>query len=112
MENTQIKLKNKKSGKEYILEYNRKTVQQIERLGFSINQASEKPMTMFPLMFRGAFLANHKYLKEKEIEEIYDGLKNKNELNEKLLTMITECYSTLLDGDEEENEGNVDWEIV
>ena len=51
----------------------------------------------------------------KELREQYiKNFKNRfqNELNEKLLTMITECYSTLLDGDEEENEGNVDWEIV
>ena len=69
MENTKITLRNKE-GKEYILEYNRQSVQQIEKMGFSINDIDSKPMIMFPLMFRGAFIANHKYLKEKPIFSI------------------------------------------
>lgn len=111
MENTKITFK--KDGKEYILEYNRQSVQQIEKLGFTIEDVSRKPMTMFPLMFRGAFLANHKYVKEKEIEEIYDNIRKKDELHVTLINMITECYETLSDNNKEtENEGNVDWEIV
>lgn len=112
MENTKKILKNKE-GKEYILEYNRKSVQQIEKLGFSLNQAADKPMTMFPLMFRGAFLAHHKYMKDKEIEEIYDAIKDKSVLHENLLNMITECYTSLLDEETNgEDEGNADWEII
>lgn len=111
MENTKIMMKNK-DGKEYILEYNRQSVQQIERLGFSIEDVSKKPMLMFPLMFRGAFIANCRYVKEKEINELYEKMNKKDELHSALINMITECYESLTDSDEDENEGNVDWEIV
>lgn len=110
MQNTKIMLKNKE-GKEYILEYNRQSVQQIERLGFSIEDVSKKPMTMFPLMFRGAFLKNCRYVKEKEINELYDKMTKKDELHSVLINMITECYETLTEN-EGDAEGNVGWEIV
>lgn len=110
MENTKIVLKNK-DGKEYILEYNRQSIQQIERIGFSLEDVGKKPMTMFPLMFRGAFLANHKYVKEKEINDLYEKMGKKDELHSALMNMISECYETLMDN-EEESEGNVGWEIV
>lgn len=111
MENTKITLRNKQ-GKEYILEYNRQSVQQIEKIGFSINDIDSKPMTMFPLMFRGAFIANHKYLKEKEIMEIYENFPKKNDLHAKLIDMITECYLSLSDNENAGNEGNADWEMI
>jgi uncharacterized protein YfkK (UPF0435 family) len=112
MENTKITLKNKE-GIEYILEYNRLSVQQMERMGFSLEDVTRKPMTMFPLMFRGAFLANCRFVKEKEITEIYDNIKNREKLHNTLMTMISECYETLTDSDEgTDTKGNVDWEIV
>lgn len=111
MENTKMILKNKE-GKEYILEYNRQSVQQIEKMGFSIGDVEKRPMTMFPLIFRGAFIKNHKYIKETEISEIYDKIGKKSELHNRLLDMITECYMTLGDNEDENDEGNVDWEIV
>lgn len=99
-----------KDGKKYILEYTRETIKQLERLGFSLDAYAEKPMTMIELAFRGAFLVNHKYLRDKEISEIYEDLSNKKELNEAIMTLITECYETLVD--ETEKEGNASWEIV
>lgn len=110
MQNTKIVLKNKE-GIEYILEYNRLSVQQIERMGFSLEDVTRKPMTMFPLMFRGAFLANCRFVKEKEITELYDSMKNKEKLHNALMNMISECYETLTESDEN-SEGNIDWEIV
>lgn len=112
MENTKKILKNNKTGEEYILEYDRESVQQIEKLGFSINEVENKPMIMFPLMFRGAFIKNHKYIKDKEINEIYDKIKNKTALFHDVMQMITECYETLISDSEENDEGNADWEIV
>lgn len=110
MENTKMIIRNK-DGQEYILEYDRDAVQQIEKLGFSINDIDSKPMTMFPLMFRGAFIKNHKYIKEKEVKNIYDKINKKSELHNRLIEMITECYLSLSDKDTD-NEGNADWEIV
>lgn len=110
MENTKITLRNKE-GKEYILEYNRESVQQIEKIGFSLNDLTKKPMTMFPLLFRGAFIKNCRFVKEKEINEIYEKIKKKTELHEKLTDMITECYLSLAD-DENADEGNAEWEMI
>ena len=78
MENTKITLRNKE-GKEYILEYNRESVQQIEKIGFSLNDLTKKPMTMFPLLFRGAFIKNCRFVKEKEINEIYEKFPKKSD---------------------------------
>lgn len=110
MENTKIVIK--KNENEYILEYNRQSIQQMEKIGFSINEIENKPMLMFPLLFRGAFIKNHSFVKEKEINEIYDKIKRKTELHEKLMEMISECYKELVDDNAEDKEGNVDWEIA
>ena len=110
MQNTRISMKNSE-GKEYKLEYKRESVQQKERMGFSIEEVSKKPMLMFPLMFRGAFLKNCRWVKEKEIKELYEKMKKKDELHSALMNMINECYESLMDS-EENSEGNVDWEIV
>ena len=59
--NKKIKLNYK--DKEYILEYNRKTVSELENMGFIASEFANKPATMLPLAFRGAFLKNHKFLK-------------------------------------------------
>lgn len=96
----------------YCLEYSRETVKQIEKLGFSIDNYSEQLMTMIPLVFRGAFLKNHKFVKESVVNEIYDKTPNKKELMETLLEMIIECYNSLIDETEDGKEGNASWEIV
>ena len=59
MNNKKIKLNYK--DKDYILEYNRKTVSDLENMGFVASEIASKPATMLPLAFRGAFLKNHTY---------------------------------------------------
>lgn len=97
-------------GKKYVLEYTRETVKTIEKLGFSFDKYSENPMTQIPIVFNGAFLKNHKFMKNDEIQEIYDSLKDKQKLMEGLLSMISDCYTSLMD--DSNNEGNATWEIV
>lgn len=109
MANKKIKLNFK--GTEYVLEYTRETIKQLETLGFSINEYEKKPMTMMDLAFRGAFLANHKYLKSKEINEIFQQIPNKQDVTTAIVEMISECYESLIENKEAE-EGNVNWEIV
>lgn len=110
--NTKIRFT--KNDKEYLLEYSRESVQAMERMGFDINELSSKPMTMLPLAFRGLFYKNHKYIKEKEVEEIYSQFKDRNKLIEAISTMLAETYNSLQENvDEEGNDkGNIDWEIV
>ena len=54
--NTKIQFE--KDGKKYILEYDRKSISSMERLGFNVNEFGDKPMTMLPLAFKGLFIKN------------------------------------------------------
>lgn len=95
-------------GKDYCLEYTRKTVELMEKRGFSVSDITDKPMTTLPALFAGAFLANHRYVKQEEIDDIYDKLENKQELIGKLADMYNEPIMSLLE-DPEDKEGNLAW---
>ena len=95
--------------KEYVLEFSRQTVRQMEGQGFAIEEVTSKPMTMIPLLFTGAFLKNCKGVKRRTIDDIYDNISDKTGLIEALMEMYAETLSTLTD---EKEEGNVSWAIV
>lgn len=105
-----IKIKNPKSGKPYVLEFTRKTVSILERNGFEINKLTDQPATMIPMLFHGAFLANHDRTKSDTIEKIYEGLGDKVKLIQTLTEMYHDAYSTLFDSEDSETEGNPGWE--
>ena len=46
--------------KEYVLEYSRQSVKQMEGQGFVLGEITNKPMTMIPMLFSGAFIKNCK----------------------------------------------------
>lgn len=100
------------NGKKYILEFTRATASTLEKAGLSINELGDKPATMIPLLFQGAFMANHPNTKAATISKIYDGLGNKSGLVKVLTEMYSETVYTLLSDEEEENEGNPGWEAV
>ena len=102
-----IKIKTQE-GKEFILEYDRDSIGFLEKIGFSLDEYAKRPATMMPLLFRGAFYKNHKFVRQNEIENIYNNIKNKTELMNKLLSMLSESYEDLV----ENKEGNLDWEEV
>lgn len=95
-------------GKDYVLEFTRRTVAQMERNGFKVSDITEKTMTTLPALFAGAFLANHRFVKKEEIDKIYDKLTNKEELVGKLAEMYNEPIAALL-AEPDEEEGNVNW---
>lgn len=94
--------------KSYCLEYTRKSVEMMEKNGFVASDIKEKPMTTLPALFAGAFLANHRFVKEDVIDEIFSKMTNKTELIGKLAEMYNEPIMTLID-EPEEAEGNLDW---
>ena len=96
-------------GKEYTLEYTRKSIEIMERQGFNVNDIIEKPMTTLPALFAGAFLANHKWVKKDVIDEIYSRMENKQDLLQKLTEMYNEPIEALFE-EPKESEGNVSWE--
>ena len=95
-------------GKEYTLEYTRKTVTEMERRGFVADDISTKPMMMLPDLFAGAFRAHHKNVDKKIIDEIFSKFIDKENLIEKLAEMYNEPIKSLLD-EPEEYEENVSW---
>ena len=97
-------LKFRYQDKEYNLEFTRKTVAEMERKGFIAAEVSEKPMSTLPELFRGAFLAHHRYIKP----EIIDKMTNKEDLIGKLAEMYAEPILSLVE-EPEEAEGNLKW---
>lgn len=95
--------------KEYVLEYNRQSVKQMEGQGFVLDEIASKPMTMIPMLFSGAFIKNCRGTKRAVIDAIYDGIADKTALMEALIEMYSETLSTLTDNNEE---GNVTWTLT
>ena len=94
--------------KEYTLEFNRRTVAEMEKKGFIVSEITDKPMTCLPALFAGAFLAHHRHVKQDVIEKIYSTLTKKEELIGKLAEMYNEPIAALLE-EPEEAKGNVNW---
>lgn len=103
-------IKISKDGKEYLLEYDKETIMIMEKKGFNIQTVDEQAMNMYPLIFQGAFLKNHKYMKSTEINEIFDNISNRRELMSKLMEMIADQYQSLM-GDNGDK-GNLGWESI
>ena len=95
-------------GKEYTLEFTRRTVAEMEKKGFIASDITDKPMTTLPALFAGAFLAHHRFVKGDVIDNIYSTLTKKEDLIGKLAEMYNEPILTLVE-EPEEAEGNLDW---
>lgn len=95
-------------GKDYTLEFTRRTVAEMEKKGFVASDITEKPMTTLPALFAGAFLAHHRFVKEDIINDIYSKLTKKEDLIGKLAEMYNEPILALVE-EPERAEGNLDW---
>lgn len=63
------------NGREYTLEFSRKTVAKTEQAGFDVNGLESKSMTMIPLLFWGSFLMHHPHMTKDQTDAIlFDGL--------------------------------------
>lgn len=96
--------------KEYTLEYTRKSVETMEKRGFKLSDISDKPMSVLPDLFAGAFLAHHKFEKREVIDEIFTGLRNRDELFSTLVDMYNEPIVALM-SEPDDDEGNVNWTV-
>lgn len=95
-------------GKDYTLEFTRRTVAEMEKKGFIASDITDKPMTTLPALFAGAFLAHHRFVKEDVINDIYSRLTKKEDLIGKLAEMYNEPILALVE-EPEKAEGNLDW---
>ena len=91
------------AGKEYTLEFSRKSVMKAEQAGLDINQLESKSMTMIPLLFWGAFLMHHPHMTREQTDKIlFDGL---NGMSAEEMTYLGKLYAepfnTLVAGSDE-----------
>lgn len=116
--------------KEYTLDYSRDTIRQMEKAGFVLDQLFEKPATMIPLLFQGAFLMHHKKLvqdKPNYINEIFNHLTQEDEDGDKdadteetekyIVTPLVEAYrksmETIVTGGEKVSDSKkATWKVV
>lgn len=95
-------------GKDYTLEFTRRTVRQLEGNGFNVDNIVDRPLSVCTELFAGAFLANHRATPKATIEEIFAAMPNKEELIQKLAEMYAEPVNALL-AEPEDGEKNVSW---
>ena len=90
-------------GREYTLEFNRKSVSKTEQAGLDINKLDTATMTMIPIMFWGAFQWHHPHMTREQTDKIlFDGLGGlrKDEL-EQLGKLYAEPFKTLVANEDE-----------
>lgn len=95
-------------GREYILEFTRTTIAEMERRGFRASDITEKPMLTLPALFSGAFLAHHRNVKANVIDAIFKKIPDKQNFLYALGDMYNEPIESLMD-EPEEDEGNATW---
>lgn len=95
-------------GKDYTLEFTRKSIEQMERKGFIASDLVEKPVSMLPELFAGAFIAHHRFEKRDVIDKLFSKFTNKDELVGKLAEMYNEPIESMMD-EPSEDSGNVKW---
>jgi len=89
----------------------------MEQQGFVLDQISDKPMTMVPMLVYGAFAKHHKGIKRNLVDEIYEHISDKigdgeNGFIQALLEMYSETVNTLTD-DKSVDEGNLAvWKVT
>lgn len=96
--------------KDYVLEFTRATIREMENSGFKPSDLADKPSNLIPRLFEGSFLARHRGIRKAVVEEIFAHMTNKTVLLEKLLEMYQYPIETLLE-EPEESEGNVKWTV-
>lgn len=102
---------------EYVLEYSRNAVKQIEQQGFVLDQISEKPMTMIPMLVHGAFIKNHRGIRRDLVDEIFEHVANKIGDNENgfinaLIEMYAETINTLTDNTSADEGNMAVWKVT
>lgn len=102
---------------DYVLEFNRNSVKQMEQQGFVLDQLSEKPVTMIPLLVYGAFMKNNKGIKRALVDEIYEHITDRigdsgDGFIQTLLEMYAETVNTLTDGSTVEEGNAAVWKVT
>lgn len=86
------------SGREYTLEFNRKSIVKAEQSGLDVNKFESSSMTMIPTMFWAAFQWHHPHMTKEQTDEIlFDKLGGLSEKEmEHLAKLYAEPFQTLI----------------
>jgi len=95
-------------GIDYVLEYTRNSVREMEERGFRAGDLKNKPMSGWLELFGGAFICHHKRVNRNLIEEIFYHTSNRDALMDELADMYIATVDTLFD-EPAENEKNAVW---
>lgn len=88
-------------GKAYTLQYTRESIETMEKQGFRISELADKPMTVLPALFEGAFIAHHRFVKKDIVRGMFAMFSNKQDLIQRLAVMYNEPIEAMLDEPEE-----------
>ena len=80
---------------DYCLEFTRKAVRQLEARGVTPDAVLNSPMNMLPELFAGAFMAHHRFVDRKIVDEIYENMVDKKALIGTLAKMYNEPVEEL-----------------
>lgn len=105
-----LKLKDSVTEREYTLEFNRKSIELMERQGFRINELEGMPMSGIMQLVEGAFRMHHPTVSKEAIEAVYSRLQGKTEFIGALAELYAEPIKALTE-DPEESVGNVSWAV-
>lgn len=90
--------------KRYSLGFNRKSAAAIEKAGFVSGEITRKPNIMIPLLVQGAFQMNHRYMRDDQIDEVFENIADQDGFVTALIKEYQKTYTTLL-GNSDDTEG-------
>lgn len=105
----QLTIKDANSDKTYTLEYNRRSIQQMEARGLNVSEIDAKPATMIPLLIQGAFLMHHKGFTPERVDKIYEAIPDKEGFIECLAEMYAEPLEALIEDPKGAKSKNASW---
>ena len=106
----QIIFTDKETDRDYILEFNRNTVRQMEANGFNIMGADSKPLTFLTDLFAGAFKMHHRFVKPDVIGKLQERFADKDKLTQRLIEMYSETLESLTNNEGDEDKENlIEW---
>ena len=98
-------------GTTYIMEFDRETVAQTEKMfDISIADVRDGKISAFEGLFHGAFLKHHPNIKQATVENFMKLMPDKQAVFRNLAMMFGNCVNTLLDEPEEGNA--ISWEAM
>lgn len=82
-------------GNDYELGFTKRTVQVLDKQGFTVDKLMEYPATYIPMLFEASFIAKHKFVNKDLVEKIYESLPDKKGVVAALAELYAEPVNNL-----------------